>query len=101
MARPGPLTGSADGLRRRPRHSTRRGAIPRQLLRLPLVRRSRIVNTAQDTAIHQVPRRLVNFTITFLTTRHSVVSLPGLRPQLLIVSRVFFGLGPHADRVLV
>jgi hypothetical protein len=35
------------------------------------------VDAAQDAAIHQVPRRLVNFTITFLTTRHSVASLPG------------------------
>jgi len=42
----------ADRLRRY--GPSRGGAIPRQFLRLPLVRRSRIVNAAQDAAVHQM-----------------------------------------------
>ena len=44
----------ADGFRRWPGRTSDRGAVPRQFLRLPLVRRPWIVNAAQDAAIHQV-----------------------------------------------
>ena len=48
----------------------RRCAVPRQLLRLPLVRRPWVVDAAQDASIHEVSRWLFNFTIAFFATRH-------------------------------
>jgi hypothetical protein len=50
--------------------ATSSGAIPRQLLRLPLVGRPRVVNAAQDAAVDQVSRGLFNFAIAFFAAGH-------------------------------
>ena len=49
-----------------------RGAVARELLRLTLVWRTWIVNTAQDAAVHQVSRGLFNFAIALFATSHRV-----------------------------
>src|ERR1051326_953949 len=60
----------ASDLGRWPRRAARRRPIPRQLLRLSLVRRPWIVDAAQNTSVHQVSGRLFHLPITFFTTRH-------------------------------
>ena len=71
---------SDDRFWRRSHRSPHRRAIARQLLRLPLVWRPRIVNAAQDASIHQVSRGLFNFTVTFFAARHW-----SLRSQLVAI----------------
>jgi len=44
-----------------------------QLLRLPLVRRARVVNATQYAAIHQVSGWLFNFAVAFLAASHGVL----------------------------
>jgi hypothetical protein len=48
------------------------GAVARELLGLPLVRRAWIVNAAQNATIHQMPRGLFHFAVTFFTASHTV-----------------------------
>src|SRR5690349_4507904 len=62
-----------DGLGRRAGYAPYSRPIARQLLGLSFVRRPRIVNAAQNAAIHQVPGWLLYFPITFLASRHGVL----------------------------
>jgi hypothetical protein len=72
-------TGALDAAALADRLGWRRGrppgsrAVAWQLLRLPLVRRARIVNAAQDAAIHQMSGWLFNFSIAFFATSHEVL----------------------------
>jgi len=70
---------------------------------LPLVRRTRIVNAAQDASIHQVSRGLFNFTITFFAARHWSLrsQLSAFSYQLSVVFDLLIVVYVFIGRVLV